>query len=226
MALNKQKTDPELGKKVEDHLKGLGLQTPTTVFNDEDPEDQKAKLTDIFKEALQNLGLDLQDDSLRDTPRRIAKMYIDEIFYGLKINNFPKITTIENKMKYDELLVERDINTQSNCEHHFVVIDGKTHIGYIPNEKVIGLSKLNRIVEYFAKRPQVQERLTAQIHATLCLLLETEDVAVVIDGVHFCVKSRGIEDTSSSTSTSKMSGRFRSNSDLRNEFLNRISAPR
>lgn len=226
--IDKTKTDAKLGEEIEAHLKELGINTPTILTEDEAngkdiSEDQKDKLNNLFSQALTTLGLDLSDDSLRDTPRRMAKMWIDEIFYGLKPRNFPKLTTVENKMKYDELVIEKDINVQSNCEHHFVVIDGKAYVGYIPKDNVIGLSKINRIVEYFAKRPQIQERLTEQIHATLSYLLKTDDVAVIIDGAHYCVKSRGVEDTCSSTITSRMSGRFRDEKcGLRREFLELI----
>jgi len=226
--IDKTKTDAKLGEEIEAHLKELGINTPTILTEDEArgkdiSDDQKDKLTDLFSQALTTLGLDLSDDSLCDTPRRMAKMWIDEVFYGLKPRNFPKLTTVENKMKYDELVIEKDINVQSNCEHHFVVIDGKAYVGYIPKDNVIGLSKINRIVEYFAKRPQIQERLTEQIHATLSYLLKTDDVAVIIDGTHYCVKSRGVEDTCSSTITSRMSGRFRDEEcGLRREFLELI----
>lgn len=222
MARNINKTDPVLGKEINDYLTKLGINTPTIDVASE--QQQKDELKGIFTNALQVLGLDLTDDSLMDTPNRIAKMWIDEIYYGLRPENFPKVTTIENKMGYDELLIERNVNVQSNCEHHFVVIDGKAHVGYVPNKKVIGLSKINRIVEYFAKRPQVQERLTEQIFHALKYILDTEDVAVVLTAEHYCVKSRGIEDLCSDTVTSKMGGKFRDlNFDTRREFLSLIT---
>ena len=154
-----------------------------------------------------------------ETPTRLAKMYVDELYWGLDYNNFPKCTAIENKMGYDEMVLEKNVTVLSTCEHHFVTIDGLAAIAYIPNKKVIGLSKLNRIVEFFSKRPQVQERLTEQIYHTLTYILGTEDVAVVIDAVHFCVRSRGVRDYNSSTITSKLGGRFKSNPALRAEFL-------
>jgi|TARA_R110002074_G_scaffold334242_2_gene504496 GTP cyclohydrolase I len=170
---------------------------------------------------MDTLGLDLSDDSLTDTPKRVAKMYVNEIFWGLDYDAFPKCTTVNNKMHYDEMVVERNINVQSNCEHHFVVIDGLATVAYIPNERVLGLSKINRIVEYFSKRPQIQERLTEQIYYALQYILGTDNIAVLIDAQHYCVKSRGVEDVGSSTITSKLGGGFRDKDDpgLRAEFL-------
>ena len=165
------------------------------------------------------LGLDLTDDSLIDTPKRVAKMYVNEIFWGLDYEAFPKCTAVSNKMQYDEMVVERCINVQSNCEHHLVVIDGFATVGYIPSRKVLGLSKMNRIVEYFSKRPQIQERLTEQVWHALEYILETDNIAVVIDAQHFCVKSRGVEDVGSSTVTSKLGGMFRKDPTVRAEFM-------
>ena len=156
------------------------------------------------------MGLDLNDDSLRGTPQRVAKMYIDEIFSGLNPKNKPKVALFENKYQYNQMLVEKNITFYSNCEHHFVPIVGKAHVAYISSGKVIGLSKLNRIVQYFAKRPQVQERLTNQIGVELQQLLETEDVAVIIDAKHLCVSSRGVKDDTSATVTSFYGGVFNS----------------
>lgn len=220
--LNKSKTDGELGKRVHQHLKKVGVETPM-IKNPHSDEEKKKEIKSHFTEIMRVLGLDLQDDSLQDTPNRVAKMYVDEIFYGLDYNNFPKCTAVENKMKYNEMVIERNVTAISNCEHHFVVIDGFCHIGYIPGKKVLGLSKLNRIVEFFCKRPQIQERCTEQIYHALSFILETEDIAVVLSGQHYCVKSRGIEDTSSSTVTSKMGGCFaNSKDDARKEFLQLI----
>jgi GTP cyclohydrolase I len=165
------------------------------------------------------LGLDLRDDSLNETPKRVAKMYVNEIFWGLDYDAFPKCTTVENKMRYNEMVVERNVNVQSNCEHHFVVIDGLATIAYVPKNHVLGLSKINRIVEYFSKRPQIQERLTEQIFHALCFILNTDDVAVLIDAQHYCVKSRGVEDTGSSTVTVRLGGGFKTDPAVRNEFL-------
>lgn len=174
-----------------------------------------------FEKIMQVLGLDLTDDSLKGTPRRVAKMYVKEIFGGLNPKNKPDVKLFENKYNYDQMLVEKGITVYSNCEHHFVPIIGKAHVAYISSGKVIGLSKINRIVQYFAKRPQVQERLTVQIGNELKELLQTEHVAVVIDAEHLCVQSRGIQDTSSSTVTSYYSGSFKDNS-TKKEFLSHI----
>jgi len=174
-----------------------------------------------FAEIMNVLGLDLVDDSLKGTPHRVAKMYVKEIFKGLNPANAPKVALFDNKYQYDQMLIERDITLYSNCEHHFVPIVGKAHVGYISNGKVIGLSKINRIVEYFSKRPQVQERLTVQIAHYLKEVLATEDVAVVIDARHLCVSSRGVEDTTSSTITATYLGKFQENP-TRDEFLRHI----
>lgn len=222
MALNKNKTDKKLGQEIHEHLVELGVETPTVKIHGIDDLKDSSMIeiiTNNMKSTMNTLGLDLTDDSLQDTPRRVAKMYVEELFYGLQIKNFPKITVVENKFNYDEMLVEKSINVMSVCEHHFVGIVGKATIGYIPNGNVIGLSKLNRIVDYFSRRPQVQERLTAQIFHALCHILNTDEVAVVIDADHYCVKSRGIEDTGSSTVTSKLGGGFRTEDGTRAEFM-------
>ncbi len=172
-----------------------------------------------FREIMITLGLDLSDDSLNGTPGRVAKMYVKEIFSGLNAKNKPDIALFDNKYRYSQMLVEKNITLYSNCEHHFVPIIGKAHVAYISSGKVIGLSKLNRIVQYYAQRPQVQERLTLQIANELKAVLNTEDVAVVIDAVHLCVSSRGIKDVSSSTITAEYSGMFLETV-RKNEFLN------
>ena len=206
-----------------DPLAVLKKITPTPqVENNLSNVEKKEKITALFTEIMNTLGLDLTDDSLCETPHRVAKMYVDEIFYGLETSKFPKITIVENKFGYDHAVIEVNIVTNSHCEHHFVPIIGKTHIAYIPKDKVIGLSKLNRIVDYFAKRPQIQERLTLQIHQSLVNILETEDVAVVTDAMHACVKTRGIKDVTSMTRTSKLSGAFKADTCHRAEFLNTI----
>lgn len=174
-----------------------------------------------FAAIMQTLGLDLADDSLRGTPKRVAKMYVQEIFRGLNPANKPNMALFSNKYKYNQMLVEKNISFYSNCEHHFVPITGKAHIAYISSGKVIGLSKLNRLVQYFAKRPQVQERLTVQIGKELQQILQTKDIAVVIDAKHLCVASRGVEDDTSSTVTSFYSGSFEQN-EKKNEFLKYI----
>jgi len=181
-------------------------------------EEKIALIERNFKEIMLTLGLDMEDDSLSGTPFRVAKMYVEEIFSGLDPKNQPKITLFENKYKYDQMLVEKDITVYSNCEHHFVPITGKAHIAYISNGYVIGLSKLHRVVKYFARRPQVQERLTTQIADFLCEVLQTQDVAIVIDAAHLCVSSRGVEDTTSTTVTSDYRGKFKEET-TKKEFL-------
>lgn len=177
-----------------------------------------------FKEIMYILGLDLADDSLSGTPNRVAKMYVKEVFSGINPKNKPEVRLFENKFGYDQMLVEKDITFYSNCEHHFVPIYGKVHVGYISSGEVIGLSKINRIVQYYARRPQVQERLTVQIANELKELLKTEDVAVMIDAVHMCVSSRGVEDTQSRTGTSSYGGKFLDET-TKQEFLNYINTP-
>ena len=183
--------------------------------------DKISKIEFHFKEIMETMGLDLSDDSLKGTPNRVAKMYIQEIFSGLNPANKPKVALFENKYQYNQMLVEKDITFYSNCEHHFVPIFGKAHLAYISSGKVIGLSKLNRIVNYFAKRPQVQERLTMQIANELQNILSTENVAVILDAKHLCVSSRGIKDNSSATVSSFYGGKFNTES-VKQEFLNYI----
>jgi GTP cyclohydrolase I len=192
----------------DDHLY-TGLNTPmkADAFKLSDTE-KKQRIALLFEEIMDVMGLDLTDDSLKGTPDRVAKMYIDEIFSGLNPANKPKIALFDNKYQYNQMLVEKNISFYSNCEHHFVPIIGKAHVAYISSGKVIGLSKLNRIVQYYAKRPQVQERLTNQIAEELKHILGTEDVAVIIDAKHLCVSSRGIKDESSATVTSYYGGKF------------------
>ena len=223
MSLQKTKCDAELGYKIEEYLREKGVNTPTVLDSLLKKDEFKIKrIEKHFDAIMTTLGLDLGDDSLMDTPKRVAKMYVNEIFWGLKPENFPKCTVIENKMGYDEMVIEKDITMMSNCEHHFVTIDGKAHVAYIPKGKVLGLSKLNRIVEYFSRRPQVQERIAEQVYHALSFILGTEDVAVVIEGTHYCVKSRGVEDHSSSTLTAKLGGCFKSEPDCRAEFMSLI----
>jgi GTP cyclohydrolase I len=192
----------------DDHLY-TGIDTPMKadafLLSDEEKKD---KISFLFAEIMDVLGLDLTDDSLKGTPSRVAKMYVDEIFSGLNPLNKPKVALFENKYQYNQMLVEKNITFYSNCEHHFVPIFGKAHIAYISSGKVIGLSKLNRIVQYFSQRPQVQERLTNQIGRELVEILGTEDVAVIIDAKHLCVSSRGIKDDTSSTVTAYYGGAF------------------
>jgi len=218
MSLDKRKTNADLGAKVHAHLIKCGVETPQTE-NKLSVKERIDKIESSFTDIMETLGLDLTDDSLIDTPKRVAKMYVSEIFYGLDYDTFPKVTCVENKFKTDEMVCEKNVNVMSSCEHHFVTIDGLATVAYIPGAKVIGLSKINRIVEYFSKRPQVQERLTGQIFHALQFLLETDHVAVVIDAKHYCVASRGIEDTGSSTVTSKLGGAFKSDPATRAEFM-------
>ena len=194
----------------DDHLY-TGIETPMkkNAFELSD-KDKKNKIEGLFEEIMDTLGLDLTDDSLKGKPKRVAKMYIEEIFSGLDPKNKPKVALFDNKYQYNQMLVEKNITFYSNCEHHFVPIYGKAHIAYISSGKVIGLSKLNRIVQYYAKRPQVQERLTNQIGNELKEILQTEDIAVIIDAKHLCVSSRGIKDETSSTVTAYYSGQFNS----------------
>jgi GTP cyclohydrolase I len=222
MAFNKTKTDPELGLEIHKHLVKCGVETPV-LDNGISRTEKIDIIKDKFTDIMNVMGLDLSDDSLQDTPNRVAKMYINEIFWGLDYEAFPKCTAVENKMEYESMVVERNINVQSNCEHHFVVIDGVGTVAYIPNKKVLGLSKLNRVVEYFAKRPQIQERLTEQVFYALQYILDTDHIAVVIDAQHYCVKSRGVEDVGSSTITSKLGGGFKTDKALRAEFMNLIA---
>jgi len=225
MSLQSNKTDPVLGQEVHQHLLKMGVETPLTKDAMQLEPLQKISIIEgHFGRIMQTLGLDLRDDSLADTPRRVAKMFVNEIFWGLNYDNFPKCTVIENKMKYDEMVVEKDITMISNCEHHFVIIDGKATVAYIPEGKVLGLSKLNRIVEFFARRPQVQERIAEQIYHSLEYILGTPNVAVIIEGVHYCVRSRGVEDYSSSTITSKLGGEFKTDPAVRAEFMSLFNA--
>jgi len=192
----------------EQHI-GTSYDTPLKKDAFEISDEEKIKIISRhFREIMDTLGLDLNDDSLNGTPKRVAKMFVKEIFSGLNPKNKPVIALFENKYKYNQMLIEKNITLYSNCEHHFVPIIGKAHIAYISSGKVIGLSKLNRIVQYYSQRPQVQERLTIQIANELKSVLETEDVAVVIDAVHLCVSSRGVKDVNSSTVTFEYSGKF------------------
>jgi GTP cyclohydrolase I len=188
-----------------------------------DDDTKIQKIEGHFREIMTILGLDLNDDSLRGTPRRVAKMFVKEVFSGLNPKNRPQARLFENKYKYDQMLVEKEITFYSHCEHHFVPIYGKAHVAYFSSGKVIGLSKINRIVQFFSKRPQVQERLTVQIGKELEKLLNTPDVGVVVDANHMCVASRGVGDTNSKTGTAYFSGKFR-DENVKREFLNYINS--
>ncbi|QUM81332.1 MULTISPECIES: GTP cyclohydrolase I FolE [unclassified Moritella] len=199
-------------------LEERGLETPM-IGTGLTSAEKKERIESHFTEILTLLELDLSDDSLAETPHRIAKMYVNEIFSGLDYASFPKITLIDNKMQVDEMVKVSDITLTSTCEHHFVTIDGKATIAYIPRSKVIGLSKINRIVQFFSRRPQVQERLTQQILVALQTLLDSQDVAVSITATHYCVKARGVMDATSETTTTSLGGIFKSRPATRAEFL-------
>ena len=221
-AVNIELSDIMIDEIGDNHV-STSIDTPmrADAFDMSDNEKIKA-IEKHFESIMDIMGLDRTDDSLKGTPHRVAKMYIKEIFQGLNPANKPKMALFENKYKYQEMLVEKNISFYSTCEHHFVPIIGKAHLAYISSGKVIGLSKLNRLVEYFAKRPQVQERLTNQIGTDLQKILETNDVAVIIDAKHLCVASRGVEDDTSSTITAFYGGVFK-NEDKKNEFLKYLS---
>ncbi|GAA4357385.1 GTP cyclohydrolase I FolE [Hymenobacter saemangeumensis] len=210
------------GAAADEHLPA-SLRTPLRpdAFAKSDA-DKIAAITPHFEAIMQELGLDLSDDSLAGTPKRVAKMFVQEWFKGLNPEHRPDVKLFDNRYQYQQLLVERDITLFSCCEHHFVPIIGKAHVAYLPANHVVGLSKLNRVVQYYARRPQVQERLTRQISEELKQSLGTDDVAVLIEADHLCVMSRGVNDTSSSTITSEYSGRFVSDQTLRQEFLRQI----
>lgn len=217
-------TDPDLGKKVSACLEALYLETPMNKemipANNSDylRKDQFSNIWDAQRSIMEALRLDVNDDSLLDTPRRVAKMYCEEVFSGLSYENFPKCTTVPNAMNHNELVIV-NADVLSMCEHHFVPFIGEAHVAYIPSTKVMGLSKFPRVVDFFARRPQIQERLTAQIHAALCFILDTDDVAVTMKAEHMCMRLRGVRQNGKSTTTSKMSGKFMDKPELREEFL-------
>jgi len=203
---------------VRDTLVHHGLETPM-IDNGLSAEQKYRRIKALMHEVVETLGLDLGDDSLAETPHRIAKMYVREVFSGLDYSEFPALSLIDNKMGANEMVKVRDIELVSTCEHHFVTIDGTAKVAYIPKDKILGLSKINRLVRFFARRPQVQERLTRQILVALQTLLGTDDVAVSIDAAHYCVKSRGVMDSNSRTSTTALGGCFEKNIHTRAEFL-------
>lgn len=221
--LNTRQTEEFTPEEIGDNHISTSTDTPLRPDAFEKDDNLKIELIEKhFREIMLILGLDLNDDSLKGTPRRVAKMYVNEIFSGIKPENKPTAKLFENKYKYDEMLVEKDITFYSSCEHHFVPIFGKAHVAYISNGHVIGLSKINRIVQYFAKRPQVQERLTVQIANELKEVLRTEDVAVVLDAAHMCVSSRGVQDVTSKTVTAHYGGKF-AEENKKKEFLNYLN---
>lgn len=204
--------------KVRQALTEHGLETPLK-DNGLSDEEKRARIAQCMATMMETLGLDLSDDSLIKTPKRVGKLFVDEIFSGLDYSKFPDITVIENKMQVDEMIKVKDISFTSTCEHHFMVIDGMAKVAYMPKTKIIGLSKINRIVRFFAQRPQVQERLTQQILVALQTLLDTQNVAVTITATHYCVKARGVQDPTSSTTTTALGGHFKNNPSSRHEFL-------
>jgi GTP cyclohydrolase IA len=208
----------EEARKVRDVLIERGLETPL-IDNGLSRDQKYERISESFADIARTLGLDLADDSLCDTPKRIAKMYVDEIFSGLDYTRFPKATAIANKMGVEEMVRIDDISVVSTCEHHFITIDGVASVAYIPAGRIIGLSKVNRIVRFFAQRPQVQERMTQQVLVALQTLLETDDVAVTINAVHYCVKARGVMDANSRTRTTALGGQFKLDARTRGEFL-------
>lgn len=208
-------------QQVREALIAKGIETPTVALM-QGKDQRRDKIQQHFQAVLELLGLDLSDDSLEETPHRLAKMYVDEIFSGLDYATFPKITKIQNRMKVSEMVLVDDITLTSTCEHHFVTIDGKVAVAYYPKDWVIGLSKINRVVQFFAQRPQVQERFTEQILTAFQTILETEDVAVYVKATHFCVKCRGVRDTNSQTITSAYGGVFLQDRETRKEFLAQI----
>ncbi|MFC3095181.1 GTP cyclohydrolase I FolE [Alteromonas sediminis] len=217
----RSRSEPSLTKEaviVRDALISQGLETPM-VENHLSDEAKRAKIENAMRDVMETLGLDLTDDSLMDTPNRIAKMYVNEIFSGLDYSKFPKITQIENKMRLNQPVQVSDISLTSTCEHHFVTIDGTASVSYIPKRTVLGLSKINRLVGFFAQRPQVQERLTQQVMVAIQALTGTEDVAVSINATHYCVKARGIRDSNSYTKTSALGGVFNTDPQMRREFF-------
>ena len=223
MSFNKTKTDPDLGRRVYEHLVANGVETP--VIENALSRSEKINIIEQkFTDIMNTLGLDLTDDSLAETPKRVAKMYVQEIFWGLDYDAFPKCTTVENKMRYDEMVVERNVNVQSNCEHHFLPIIGQCHVAYIPDKKVLGLSKIPRVVEYFCRRPQIQERLSEQVFHALQYILGTDNIAVTFVASHTCVSARGVEDQGASTTTTKLGGVFKSDSSVRTEYFKHIYA--
>jgi len=212
------KTDRKLGQEIKKYLKEKGVETPTVDVKLNN-EEKIELISESMKTIVEVLGLDTTDDSISGTAERVAKMYVNELCFGLNYDRFPNCTVFENKMNYDQMVLQKDITFHSLCEHHFVNFHGLAQVAYIPNGKVIGLSKLNRIVTFFSRRPQVQERLNEQIFYALEYILGTSDIAVLMQAEHLCVKSRGINDQNSGMTTSKLGARFFDVSKLRSEFM-------
>lgn len=214
------KTDPVLGQHIKQYLAKHNVESPIDYekYGKLTAKEKEATITDLMTEILETLGFDLSNDSVEGTPRRVAKMWVSEVMSGLDYDKFPRIMTFKNEFEAAGMVVEKDIRSMSLCSHHLVTIDGLATVAYIPKDKVIGLSKINRVVDFFSRRPQEAERLTLQIFYALQYILETDDIAVYLNGVHYCVKSRGIQDTASSTSTVKLGGKFLSDPQVRSEF--------
>jgi GTP cyclohydrolase I len=226
LSYDKTKTDPVLGREIREYLISQKVETPIISGKVDASNNEKiAVIEQHFTGIYDVLGMDLANDSLSETPSRIAKMFVLESFYGLKEENFPKCTTVANEMEYDELVVEKHVKVVSQCEHHNQTFNGTATVGYIPKNRVLGLSKIPRIVEYFCRRPQIQERLTAQIYHALCYVLDTDAVAVIIEAKHMCVCARGVEDVNPTTTTSKLGPPFKNSDALRAEFLSIASRP-
>ncbi len=222
----------ENGSPADEHIDNIGddhlassVNTPMRPGAFDLSEDEKIeKIAGLFAQVMDTLGLDLKDDSLQGTPKRVAKMYVKEIFGGLNPENMPRVSVYDNQYKYGEMLVEKNISFHSACEHHFMPFYGMAHVAYFAGGKVIGLSKINRLVDYYARRPQVQERLSRQVHQEICRVMDTQDVAVVIEAKHMCVSARGVRDHSSSTVTAEFSGKF-NDPQVREEFLTYVGRP-
>lgn len=220
------KNNPELGRQIHKHLVMKGVESPILFdkYNSTSAKEKVGIIQPLIQEALETLGFDLTNDSVKDTPKRVAKMWVEEIMTGLDYDNFPKVMTFANTFKTEDMVVERNMKSMSLCSHHLVTIDGKAWVAYIPKDKVIGLSKINRVVDFFSRRPQEAERLALQIYHALEYILGTDDIAVYLQGTHYCVKSRGINDADSDTVTAKMGGRFFSDARARAEFYSIVQS--
>lgn len=224
--MEKGKNDPILGHEVKNYLVEMGVESPINydVYTSTTSEEKVGKITEHMTEILNTIGFDLSNPSVEDTPKRVAKMWVNEVMTGLDYNNFPRIMTFPNEFKTTSMVVERDVTSMSLCSHHLVTIDGSATIAYIPKDKVPGISKIARVVDFFSRRPQEAERLTLQIYYALEYVLDTEDIAVYLDGVHYCMKSRGVMDANASTSTVKLGGAFLNDNMVRQEFYGIVNS--
>lgn len=214
------KSDPTLGKEIQAYLSEQNVESPIDyeAYHSTTPEEKVAKISSLMREALETMGFDLTNDSVEDTPKRMAKMWVYEVMSGLDYGKFPRVMTFKNEFNSAGMVVEKDVMSMSLCSHHLVTIDGTATVAYIPKDRVIGLSKINRIVDFFSRRPQEAERLTLQIFYALEYILGTSDIAVYINGTHYCVRARGVRDINSSTSTVKLGGVFMDDPQVRQEF--------